>query len=124
LKLLDTSVWIEWLTGSTLARRFKAEFSALETVVIPSIVQYELYKWTLRERSETEADQLIAFSASGQVVALDTGIATLAAELSLRHKLHATDALVYATSLSANAPLVTCDAHFQDLPHVEYHEKV
>lgn len=124
MKLLDTSIWIEWLTGSTLASRFKTEFSALGDVVIPCIVQYELYRWTLRERSEMEADQLIALTTSGLVVPLDTGIATLAAELSLRHKLHATDALVYATSIASNAPLVTCDAHFRELPHVEYHEKV
>ena len=124
MKLLDTSIWIEWLTGSALASRFKAEFSALESVVIPSIVQYELYKWMLRERSELEADQLMAFTTSGLVMPLDTGVATLAAELSLRHKLHATDALVYATSLASNAPLVTCDAHFRELPHVDYHEKV
>jgi predicted nucleic acid-binding protein len=124
VRLLDTSIWIEWLIGTNLAKQFGADFRAFETIVIPSIVQYELYKWNLRERTEQDADQVIAFTTSGVVVPINTAIATLAAELSFRHKLHATDALVYATSLTTDAPLVTCDAHFKGLPNIEYHEKV
>ena len=52
-----------------------------------------------------------------------TELAMAAAELSAAHKLHATDAIILATAQLHEAPLVTCDAHFMDLPGVEYFEK-
>lgn len=59
-----------------------------------------------------------------ELVAPDASIALHAAELSVTHKLHALDALIYATALEHNAQLVTCDAHFKSLPQVDYRAKL
>ena len=54
------------------------------------------------------------------VIPLDTQIALHASELSRQHNLATADAIIYATALHENAELVTCDAHFKDLPQVTY----
>jgi predicted nucleic acid-binding protein len=53
-------------------------------------------------------------------VDLDSDIAVRASEVSRLHKLSTTDAIIYATALQREADLLTCDAHFQNLPKVLY----
>lgn len=121
--VVDTSVWIEHLTGSELGERLVPFFPAPQRCLVPTLVQLELYKWLLREATEDQADEVIAFTQICTVVALDTPLALLAAELHRQHRLATADAIVYATALARNASLLTCDAHFADLPHVQYFPK-
>ena len=54
---------------------------------------------------------------------MDSIVATRAAVVSLQPKLHATDAIIYATAQVLDMELFTCDSHFKDLPGVQYFEK-
>ena len=123
MRVVDTSIWVEWLVGSALGKRLAVEFPAQDACVVPTIVQLELAKWLLREADEDRADQVIAHTQTCVVVPLDTPIALLAAELHQRHKLATADAIVYATAQSQGADLLTCDAHFEGLPGVAYFRK-
>jgi predicted nucleic acid-binding protein len=123
MRVVDTSVWVEWLTGSPLGRRLLKEIPDRAECVVPTIVQLELSKWLLREAGEDQADQVIAYTQKCIVVPLDTHIALLAAELHSRHKLATADAIVYATAQAQAADLLTCDAHFAKLPAVLYVKK-
>lgn len=116
LRVVDTSAWIEWLTGSALGKRLGADFPDRTRCVVPTIVQLELSKWMLREMGEEKADQVIAYTQKCRVVPLDTGIALLAADLHRHHKLATADAIVYATARQQGADLLTCDALFEALP--------
>ncbi|MGD9543573.1 MAG: PIN domain-containing protein [Methylocystis sp.] len=58
------------------------------------------------------------------VAPLDTKIALAAAELCSKHHLATADAIVYATSLHYGADVLTCDAHFKDLPDVLFVAKI
>lgn len=42
----------------------------------------------------------------------------MAADLCRQHKLVTADAIIYATALLLDVELLTCDAHFKDLPNV------
>jgi predicted nucleic acid-binding protein len=117
-RVVDTSAWIEWLTGSALGRRLAAEIPDKPDCIVPTIVQLELSKWLVRERGEDVADQVLAFTQKCQVVALDTSIALLAAEQHRQHKLATADAIVLATALRQGAELLTCDEHFEGVPGV------
>ena len=123
MRVVDTSAWVEWLTGSALGRKLAAELPEREAWIVPTIVQLELSKWLWRELGEERADQVIAYTLKCVVIALDTPIALLAAELHRQHKLAAADAIVYATARAHGAELLTCDAHFQKLPGVLYFAK-
>ncbi len=57
------------------------------------------------------------------VIPLTSEIALSAAELSGAHKLATADAIIYATALMHDADVLTCDAHFKNLPRVTYIEK-
>jgi predicted nucleic acid-binding protein len=121
--VLDTSIWIEIFLASDLGRKHLPLLSTPAEIIVPTIVQYEIFKWLAREQSAEQANRAITFTDECQVKELSTAIAILAAELSEEHKLHATDAIIYATAQLMDAKLFTCDAHFKGLPDVEYWPK-
>lgn len=118
LRVVDTSVWIEWFTGSTLGKKLGRQFPDKTHCIVPTIVQLELAKWLTREVGEEQADVAIAYTQKCVVVPMDTAIALLAAELHRQFKLATADAIIYATAHYTGAELLTCDAHFKDLPNV------
>ena len=118
MRVVDTSAWIEWLTGSALGKRLSKHFPDKPQCVVPTIVQLELSKWLVREVGEDRADQVIAYTQKCVVVSLDTAIALLAADLHREHKLATADAIVYATARHQGANLLTCDVPFEGLPDV------
>jgi predicted nucleic acid-binding protein len=123
MRLVDTSAWIEWLTGSALSSVLAPELPRSSEWLVPTIVQLELAKWLTREAGEDQADRVIAFTETCVVATLDTAIALSAAELCARHKLATADAVVYATALAHGADLLTCDGHFENLPGVRFIRK-
>jgi predicted nucleic acid-binding protein len=123
MRLVDTSAWIEWLTGSPLGGALAVELPPRGEWLVPTIVQLELAKWLAREVGDDKADEVIAFTQTCIVSDLDTSIALSAAELCGQHKLATADAIIYATALARGADLLTCDRHFATLPDVHYVEK-
>ena len=118
VRVVDTSVWIEWLAGTALGKRLTKEMPAKSHCIVPTIVQLELSKWLTREVGEEEADRVIAYTQKCVVVPLDTRLALLAAELHRTCKLATADAIIYATAREREVELLTCDAHFDGLPAV------
>lgn len=125
--LIDTCGWIEWLVDGELANRFAPHLSNPENfpenLIVPTVIQFELYKWVKRERDEATALEIIALTEQCRVVGLNTAIALLAADLSLTHRLSFADALIYATAQQHTATLITADDHFEGLPQVECYPK-
>jgi predicted nucleic acid-binding protein len=123
MRLVDTSAWIEWLSGSPLGVALAKELPDQADWLVPTIVQHELAKWLARSVDDDRADSVIAYSKTCVVVPLDSGIALAAAEICKAHKLATADAIVYATALAHDADLLTCDRHFENLPGVRYFRK-
>jgi predicted nucleic acid-binding protein len=124
MKLVDTCVWIEALADTPTGRAYQPLLAVPQNLLVSTLVIYELRKWLARTLAPEAADQVMVVLLTAKVVAPDESIALHAAELSLTHQLHAMDALIYATALSENAELVTCDAHFKGLPQVDYVAKL
>jgi predicted nucleic acid-binding protein len=123
MRVVDTSIWIEWLIGGASGKKLLREFPDRTQCVVPTIVQLELAKWLTREVGEDQSDQVLAFTQKCVVAPLDTRIALLAAELHRQHKLATADVIVYATALDYGADLLTGDAHFENLPGVIFVRK-
>ncbi|RTZ74584.1 MAG: type II toxin-antitoxin system VapC family toxin [Gammaproteobacteria bacterium] len=121
--LVDTCGWIEWLTDGKLANDYAPWFQEPENLLVPTIVQFDLYKWTKRERDEALALRTVALTEQATVVPLDTSLALLAGDFALEHCLALADAVVYATARQHEALLVTSDRHFEGLAGVEYFRK-
>jgi predicted nucleic acid-binding protein len=120
MRLVDTSAWIEFLTGSDLGVLLATELPERTEWLVPTIVLLELMKWLTREAREDTADSVMAFAATCVVADMDTATALAAAELCVRYRLATADAIVYATALHHGADLLTCDRHFAALPGVRF----
>ena len=118
--LVDTSAWIEWLIGSPTGEALSERLPEQSDWLVPTMVQLELAKWLTREVGEDKADQVIAFTQVCQVIPLDTEIALAAADACRTHKLASADAIIFATAQARGATLLTCDAHFEGLPGVDF----
>jgi len=122
--VVDTCGWIEWLTDGTLANKFAPFLKNSKQLVVPTLIQYELFKWVCRERDESAAYEVIALTQQSEIVVIDTSLALFGAEVSREYRLAMADALVYATALLNNAKVITSDNHFSSLAHVEYFAKL
>lgn len=105
MRVVDTSVWIEWLVGSDLGKSLTAQIPEKSQCIVPTIVQLELAKWLTREVGEEAADHMIAYMQKCVVTPLDTRIALLAAESHRQYRLATADAIVYATAQESGADL-------------------
>jgi predicted nucleic acid-binding protein len=120
--LIDTCGWIEWFTDGKLASSFEPYFKRLSEVIVPTLIQYELYKWVCREESITSALEVIGVTENGVVIPLDTSLALYAADISKEYSLSMADAIIYAASKHNNVLLITSDKHFKNIPDVKYFE--
>lgn len=123
MKLADTCVWVELFADTPTGRRYRSLFATPEQVLVPTLVLFELRRWALRELGDPETDRVMAATRNAHIVPLGESTAVLAAELTVQYRLPALDALIYASALDHGATLVTCDAHFEALPGVEYRAK-
>ena len=121
--LIDTCGWIEWITNGTLSDHYEPYFQRISSVIVPTSVQFELYKWVARQHGIQPALEAIALTEQGRVTPLTTAIALLAADSSAKHSLSFADAIIYATARFYKAELITSDNHFKMLPTVTYFEK-
>lgn len=80
--LVDTCGWIEWLTGGTLSDSYEPYFDHIAAMIVPTSVQYELYKWVVREKGIQLALEAVALTEQATVVPLSSAIALAAAVVS------------------------------------------
>lgn len=117
--LVDSSGWLEALTEDSKAALFKPYLLRTDRLLIPTIVIYEVYKKLLSGWGQTQADTFYSHALQAIVIDLDKQTAAGAAQISLDHKLPMADAIIYATSQSYGAELITGDPHFAGLPGVK-----
>ena len=118
--VVDSSGWLEYLTGSDRADLFAPAIEDADRLYVPVISIYEVFKKVLRERGENDAIQVAGLMQTGHVVDLTPSIALEAARLSLP----LADSIIYATAILQGATLWTQDQHFEQLAQVRYFPKV
>lgn len=121
--VVDTCGWIEWLTDGVLCDEYVPYFEEITQVIVPTSVQFELYKWVCRVKNKQMALEAVALTKQGIVLPLSTSIALLAADVGAEYKLSFADAIIYASAQANQATLVTSDDHFEGLPDVVYFSK-
>jgi len=118
LVLVDSSGWLEYITGDEKADAFGEVLQRDVQVLVPTIVLYEVLKILLLRAGKSEADVFLSEALRRKVVDLTETIALAAASMSIDYKLPMADAIIYATAKAHRAELVTSDAHFTGLPGV------
>ena len=123
MNVVDTSAWLEFFAGTERARHFEDAILSRDSLLVPVISIYEVFKIVSRQRAETVALQAIAAMQQGQVVPVTTELALEAAQLSLEFSLPMADSLILATARSFAADIWTQDADFEGLPGVHFFPK-
>ena len=113
--LVDSSGWLEYLTEDSKAAAFANYLEGDATVIVPTMVVYEVYKHLAKHRGRAIADRFASQVLLRRVVPLDETIALAAANASLEHRLSASDAIIYATARVHQAQLITANTHFRGL---------
>ncbi len=115
--VVDSSVWIELLTGGRLQGACERHIHK-QTVEIPTMVLFEIYRKIKKSVSEQEALEAIGALSAYRVVDLTRDIALLAADLSLEFKLAMADGFVLAHARHLGTTLLTLDNDFESIPGV------
>jgi predicted nucleic acid-binding protein len=123
MNVVDSSGWVEYLTDGANARFFAASIRDAESLVIPTICLYEVFKRVLMELGEERALDAIGMMSFGKVVEISREHAIEAARISAETKLAMADSIILATAHAHDAILWTQDIHFKDIEGVKYIEK-
>lgn len=120
MNVVDSSGWIEYLSGGGNVAFFRKPIESTEPLVVPSLSLFEVYRHMLRHVGREEALNVVAAMRSGTVVELDDRLALEAAELSVETKLALADSIILATARAHDAELWTQDSDFEGLEGVRY----
>ena len=123
MNVVDSSGWIEYLSGGANAEFFREPIVATESLLVPTLSLFEVYRHLHRHLGRDEAINVIAAMRQGTIVALNDRLALEAAELSLSAKLALADSVMLATARAHDALFWTQDAHFEGLERVRFRRK-
>lgn len=116
--VIDSSGWLEYLTGDAKADLFAPYFENEVQVLVPVIVLYEVRKVLLLRNTQTNVQIFESEALRRHVIDIDEHIALSAATMSFNYKLAMADAIIYATAQRYRARLITSDSHFNSVPGV------
>lgn len=120
MNVVDSSGWLEYFAGGRQARVFEPALEDIDSLVVPAVSVYEVFKVLLREAGEEAAIQGAAAMQRGRVVTLTPQRALDAATLSLRHSLPMADSMILAAAREHGATVWTLDEDFKGLEGVRY----
>jgi predicted nucleic acid-binding protein len=120
--VLDSSGWIELLSGSSRARLYQPALRA-GRLLVPAIVRYEVGRYTLTQGGKSAMELALRALSRFEFIPMDEALADSAARLAQQHKFSMADAFVYATAQSVQGELWTQDRHFATFPQVRFFRK-
>jgi len=123
VNVVDSSGWIEYLSGGANAAFFRLPIEDEETLLIPALSLFEVYRHLLRHIGREDALNVVAAMRRGTVIDLDDRLALDAAELSVTTKLALADSILLATARAHGAELWTQDADFEGIEGVQLRRK-
>lgn len=123
MNVVDSSGWLEFLTEGPNAGFFAPTLQRVESLIVPTISIYEVYRQGLNRRGIELARHFLAAMSLGREIDLNANLARQAAHLACNHKLAMADAIILATAREYGATLWTQDADFVDIPGVKYTAK-
>lgn len=123
MNVVDSSGWLEYFAGGRHTRTFAPVLEDTESLIVPAISVYEVFKVLLREAGEEAAIQGAAAMQSGRIIDLTAQRALDSAALSLRHSLPMADSVILAAAREHGATVWTLDEDFKGLPDVRYFAK-
>lgn len=123
MNVVDSSGWLEYFSDGRNASHFEVPLKDLDSLVVPTVSIYEVFKVLLRESGEEAALQAASAMQRGHLVDLTPQRALSAATFSLKHSLPMADSIILAAAREYEATLWTQDDDFKGLDMVNYFPK-
>ena len=123
MNIIDSSGWLEYFSDGPNAEHYLPPLNDTDSLIVPVITIYEVFKVVLRESGENEALQAVAAMQKGKVIDLTANISMNASRLSLQHNLPMADSIILATAQAYKCIIWTQDSDFQDIEGVNYFSK-
>lgn len=120
MNVVDSCGWLEYFSDGPNANFFAPAIEDTETLVVPSLTIFEVFKRILQQRNEADALRAIGLMRQGRSIDLNDSLALSAARLSVDLKLPLADSVILATARQQGAALWTQDEHFKGLDGVRY----
>lgn len=120
MNVVDSSAWLEYLAGGPNSEEFRAAICDPESLLVPSITIYEVFKRVSQQRGVGPALQAVALMRQGKMIELDADLAIAAADVSIEHQLPMADSIILASARRHEAVVWTQDADFEGMPDAEY----
>lgn len=124
MNVVDSSAWLEYFAGGPNASFFSEPIEDVETLVVPTLSLFEVFKRVLQQRDESTALEAAAAMQQGTVVELEATIALNAARLSVELRIPLADSVILATARQYGAELWTQDADFDGIDGVRYRKRM
>ncbi|MFP3999404.1 MAG: type II toxin-antitoxin system VapC family toxin [Desulfobacterales bacterium] len=123
MNIVDSSGWLAYFTDGKNAGNFLPPLRDTESLVVPTVTIYEVFKVVLRESEENEGLQAVAAMRKGMVVDLTSSLAVAASKISLENGIPMADSIIIATAKEFNATIWTQDSDFKNINNVKYFPK-
>jgi predicted nucleic acid-binding protein len=120
VNVVDSSGWIEYLSGGRNASFFRKPIESGEPLLVSALSLFDVYRHMLRHVGREGALAVVAAMRVGTVVDVDDRLALEAAELSVGSKLALADSIILATARAHEAELWTQNADFKGPEGVRY----
>jgi len=123
MNIVDSSGWLAYFADEPNAKHFLTPLNDTDSLVVPTVTIYEVFKVVLRESSENEALQVAVAMQKGRVVDLTASMAIAASKISLEHKIPMADSIIIATAKEFEATIWTQYSDFKNIGDVKYFPK-
>lgn len=122
--VVDSSGWLEYFADGPNADFFEPVIGEEDSLVVPSISIYEVFKRLLAEPDGEQIGlSVVAAMQRGLMADLDAELALDAARISRETRLPMADSIMLATARAHGATLWTQDADFEGIADVQYVKK-
>ncbi len=118
--IVDSCGWLEWFSDGKLADAYEKYLADPDSLLIPAIILFEVYKILKREVGEEKALLAAGYMKNSPVIPLDETLALAAADIALKKSLAMADAIIVATARATDCKIITSDSELKDQPGVKY----
>jgi predicted nucleic acid-binding protein len=123
MNIVDSSGWLEYFAQGANAGLFAPVIQETDSLIVPAICMYEVFKRMLDQRGEEDALQAIGVMSLGIISDMTQEIAINAAQISAELNIPMADSVILATARKYHAVLWTQDIDFDGLIGVNYFSK-
>lgn len=123
MNVVDWSGWLAYFADDEHAGYFAEPIEDVDTLIVPTLSLYEVFKPLLQQRGEGDALQAVALMQQGQVVEPDSSTALIAARISHEQRLAMADSVMLASARMHDAVFWTQDADFEGMSGVRFRRK-